>query len=88
MLKAIFHQPWRSGWLGQLLGCHSVAEEDLGRCWCQKQFKGMPHLQGARALIMTKEVIIDEKGDDITSKLMVIPFADDRPYIPKDSRNT
>jgi hypothetical protein len=48
----------------------------------------MPHLQGARALIMTKEVIIDEKGDDITSKLMVIPFADDRPYIPKDSRNT
>lgn len=85
MLEVIFHQPWRSGWLGKLLRRHSPAEEDLGLCWCQKPSKDRPELiVELEKLFQVPEPVVDS-GGDVTQVLITIPFIDDRDtYIPKD----
>lgn len=68
-VKAIFHQPWRGGWLGRLLNRHSIVEEFYGRCWCQKIFDGYPYLQGA-AYRITPDFVIKTDSDDYPTRVI------------------
>lgn len=78
MLKEIFHQPWRSGWIGKLLNKHSEAEHDMRQCWCQRNLSpreiGMIKMAMPLKYSFTKEPA-KTKEDEITRKLIVIPFA-------------
>lgn len=89
MFSKVFHQPWRTGWLGRLLRQHSVSAEYIGLCWCQKNIKDS-EMTMARITTMAllkdaaeRKPSVDEGDSSLTTQLPYIPFNIDT-HIKKD----